>query len=78
MGTAARITRVRAAAKNAFTEPQFLKPPAPMNHVKYLRAEMPFGNWYTADTNHFRMTDSVSALPIPAPFKGAGIPVPFF
>jgi len=37
-------------------------PPAPMNHVKYLRAgraEMPFQNWYTAITNHFRLTDSV-------------------
>jgi len=37
-------------------------PPAPMNHVKYLRAgpaEMPFQNWYTANTNHFRLTDSV-------------------
>jgi len=37
-------------------------PPAPMNHVKYLRAgpaEMPFRNWYTADTNHFHLTDSV-------------------
>jgi len=35
-------------------------PPAPMNHVKYLRAgpaEMPFQNCYTANTNHFRMTD---------------------
>jgi len=35
-------------------------PPAPMNHVKYLRAgpaEMPFQNWYTAKTNHFRLTD---------------------
>jgi len=32
-------------------------PPAPMNHVKYLGAgpaEMPFQNWYTATTNHFR------------------------
>jgi len=37
-------------------------PPAPMNHVKYLRAspaEMPFQNWYTASTNHFHLTDSV-------------------
>ena len=37
-------------------------PPAPMNHVKYLRAgpaEMPFQNWYTANTNHLRLTDSV-------------------
>jgi len=37
-------------------------PPAPMNHVKYLRAgpaEIPFQNWYTANTNHFRLTDSV-------------------
>ena len=36
---------------------------APMNHVKYLRAgpaEMPFRNWYTANTNHFKLTDSVS------------------
>jgi len=36
--------------------------PAPMNHVKYLRAgpaKMPFQNWYTASTNHFRLTDSV-------------------
>ena len=33
-----------------------LSRPAPMNHVKYLRAgpaEMPFRNWYTANTNHF-------------------------
>jgi len=33
-----------------------------MNHAKYLRAgpaEMPFQNWYTANTNHFRLTDSV-------------------
>ena len=33
--------------------------PAPMNHVKYFRAgpaEMPFQNWYTANTNHF-LTD---------------------
>jgi len=38
-------------------------PPAPMNHVKYLMAgpaEMPFRNWYTANTNHFHLTDSVS------------------
>jgi len=31
-----------------------------MNHVKYLRAgpaEMPFQNWYTANTNHLRLTD---------------------
>jgi len=37
-------------------------PPAPMNHIKYLRAgpaEMPFQNWYTANTNHFHLTDSV-------------------
>ena len=37
-------------------------PPAPMNHVKYLRAgpaEIPFRNWYTANTNHFHLTDSV-------------------
>jgi len=37
-------------------------PPAPMNHVNYLRAgpaEMPFRNWYTANTNHFHLTDSV-------------------
>jgi len=37
-------------------------PPAPMNHVKFLRAgpaEMPFQNWYTANTNYFRLTDSV-------------------
>ena len=37
-------------------------PPAPMNHVKNLRAgpaEMPFRNWYTANTNHFHLTDSV-------------------
>ena len=29
--------------------------PDPMNHIKYLRAgpaEMPFQNWYTANTNH--------------------------
>jgi len=37
-------------------------PPAPMNHVKCLRAgpaEMPFRNWYTANTDHFHLTDSV-------------------
>jgi len=30
-----------------------------MNHAKYLRAgpaQMPFQNWYTANTNHFRLT----------------------
>ena len=40
----------------------YYTPPAPMNHVKYLRAgpaEMPFRNWYTANTNHFHLTDSV-------------------
>ena len=40
-----------------------LYPPAPMHHLKYLRAgpaEMPFRNWYTANTNHFHRTDSVS------------------
>ena len=34
--------------------------PAPMNHVNFLRAdsaEMPFQNWYTANTNHFLVTD---------------------
>ena len=39
-----------------------ISPPAPMNHVKYLSAspaEMPFRNWYTANTNHFHLTDSV-------------------
>jgi len=38
-------------------------PPAPMHHVEYLRAgpaEMPFRNWYTANTNNFNLTDSVS------------------
>ena len=38
------------------------KPPAPMNHAKYLRAgpaEMPFRNWYTANTNHSHLTESV-------------------
>jgi len=47
-------------AINAFQE--FKCPPAPMNHVKYLRAgpaEMPFQYWYTANTNHFHLTDSV-------------------
>jgi len=38
--------------------------PAPMNHVKYLRAspaEMPFQKWYTAaNTNYFELTDSVN------------------
>ena len=40
----------------------YSSPPAPMNHVKYLRAgpaEMPCRNWYTANTNHFHLTDSV-------------------
>jgi len=39
-----------------------ISPPAPMNHVEYLRAgpaELPFQNWYTANTNHFHLTDSV-------------------
>ena len=39
-------------------------PPAPMNHVKFLRAgpaEMPFQTWYTANTNHFRLTDFCQA-----------------
>ena len=39
------------------------RPPAPMNHVKYLSAgpaEMSFRNWYTANTTHFHLTDSVS------------------
>jgi len=39
------------------------QPPAPINHVKYLRAgpaEMFFQNWCTTNTNHFRLlTDSV-------------------
>jgi len=38
-------------------------PAAPMNHVKYWRAgpaEMPLRNWYTANTNHFKLTDSVT------------------
>jgi len=37
-------------------------PPASMNHIKGLRAgpaEMPFRNWYTANTDHFHLTDSV-------------------
>jgi len=41
---------------------KFSSPPAPMNHVKDLRAglaKMPFQNWYTAHTNHFHLTDSV-------------------
>jgi len=43
-------------------QPCHTHPPAPMNHVKYLRAspaEMPVQNWYTANTNHFHLTDSV-------------------
>jgi len=35
-----------------------------MNHVKSLRAapaEMPFQIWYTANTNHFRLTDFCQA-----------------
>ena len=35
-------------------------PPAPMNHVQNWRAdpsEMPFQTWYTANTDHFRLTD---------------------
>jgi len=34
----------------------------PYESCKYLRAgpaEMPFRNWYTANTNHFHLTDSV-------------------
>ena len=41
-----------------------VRPPVPMNHVKYLRAgpaEMPFQTWYTANTNHFRLTDFCQA-----------------
>jgi len=37
-----------------------IHPPAPMNHVENVRAgpaKMPFQNWYTANTNHFRLTD---------------------
>jgi len=51
--------------EQAFYHCQWLRfaiPPASMNHVKYLRAgpaEMPFQNWYTANTNHFHLTDSV-------------------
>ena len=47
---------------NHFFDPLPSCPPAPMNHVKYLRAgpaEMPFRNWYTANINHFHLTDSV-------------------
>ena len=36
------------------------KLPAPMNHSKYLRAcpaKMPFQNWYTTNTNYFRLSD---------------------
>jgi len=35
-----------------------------MNRVKYLRAgpaEMPVQNWYTASSNHFRLTDFCQA-----------------
>jgi len=35
-----------------------------MNHAKYLRAspaEMSFQNWYTANTNLFRLTDCCQA-----------------
>ena len=40
----------------------YVHQPASMDHVKYLRAgptEMPFQNWYTANTNHFQVTDFV-------------------
>ena len=40
------------------------RPTAPMNHVNHLRAgpaEMPFQTWYTANTNHFRLTDFCQA-----------------
>jgi len=48
------------------TQKSPIYPPAPTNHVKYLRAgpaEMPFQNWYTANTNHFHLTDSVGGNP---------------
>jgi len=35
-----------------------------MNHVEYVRAgptEIPFQNWYTANTNNFRLTDFCQA-----------------
>jgi len=37
-------------------------PPAPMNHVKYLRAgppDMPLRNWYNCSTKHFHLTSVV-------------------
>jgi len=46
--------------RGIFTYDVLHTPPAPMNHVKYLRAgpaEMPFRTWYTANTNHFCLTD---------------------
>ena len=52
-------SRSHSSHSNMYT---YVYPPAPMNHVQYLRAgpaEMPFRNWYTANTNHFHLTDSV-------------------
>ena len=40
MGTAARMTRVRAAAKNAFTEPPSTAPPPQLACNEVLRANM--------------------------------------
>ena len=40
-----------------------IDPTAAINHVKYLRAgpaEMPFRNWYTANTNYCELKDSVN------------------
>jgi hypothetical protein len=48
----------------AWLHPAYAYPPAPINHVKYLRAgpaQMPVQNWYTANTNYFRLTDSCQA-----------------
>ena len=53
---------VRTFALKYYLRPRSLDSARPMHHVKYLRAspaEMPFRNWYTANTNHFHLTDSV-------------------
>jgi len=51
---------------NFFQSPIFsiARPPAPMNHVKYLRAgpsKMPLGCWYNCGTNRFERADFYQA-----------------
>ena len=62
LGVAYSVTKSESSSSSEVRN--YDHPPAPMNHVKYLRAgpaEMPFQNWYTANTNHFRLTDFCQA-----------------